>query len=55
MACELTARMQMLALDGPAWAWGPKWLRLSLFTCAVGLVRGAHSRAWPPPGPRLIS
>ena len=30
MACELTAWMAMLALDGPARAWEPKRLRLRL-------------------------
>jgi hypothetical protein len=30
MASELTARMAMLALDGPARAWEPKRLRLRL-------------------------
>jgi hypothetical protein len=34
MACELTAWMAMLALDGPAHAWEPKRLRLRLFSAA---------------------
>ena len=34
MACELTAWMAMLALDGPARACEPKRLRLRLFTAA---------------------
>ena len=40
MACELLARMAMLALDGPARAWEPKPLRLRLFTTAGRIVRG---------------
>jgi len=53
MACELTAWMQMLALDGPARAWEPKRLRLRLFTTAGRLVRSGRrtrlrlSAAWP--------
>ena len=52
MACELTAWMQMLALDGPARAWEPKRLRLRLFS-AAGLVRGGRrlrlrlAATWP--------
>ena len=43
MACELTAWMAMLALDGPARAWEPKRLRLRLFTAAAGrLARGGR-------------
>ena len=67
MACELTAWMAMLALDGPARAWEPKRLRLRLFTAAGRLARGAaaaaaarrhlalghpdHHRHHPPAGP----
>ena len=53
MACELTAWMQMLALDGPARRWEPKRLRLRLFTAAGRLVRGGRrlrlriSATWP--------
>jgi hypothetical protein len=53
MACELTAWMQMLALDGPARAWEPKRLRLRLFSAAGRLVRGGRrlrlrlAAAWP--------
>jgi hypothetical protein len=53
MACELTAWMAMLALDGPARAWEPKRLRLRLFTTAGRLVRGGRrlrlrlAAAWP--------
>ena len=53
MACELTAWMQMLALDGPARAWEPKRLRLRLFTAAGRIVRGGHrlrlrlAATWP--------
>ena len=53
MACELTAWMQMLALDGPARAWEPKRLRLRLFTAAGRLVRGGRrlrlrlAATWP--------
>ncbi len=53
MACELTAWMQMLALDGPARAWEPKRLRLRLFTAAGRLIRsGRRTRlrlaaSWP--------
>jgi hypothetical protein len=53
MACELTAWMQMLALDSPARAWEPKRLRLRLFSAAGRIVRGGHrvrlriAAAWP--------
>jgi hypothetical protein len=53
MACELTAWLQMLALDGPARAWEPKRLRLRLFTAAGRLVRGGRrlrlrlAATWP--------
>ena len=53
MASELTAWMQMLALDGPARAWEPKRLRLSLFSTAGRLVRGGRrlrlrlAATWP--------
>jgi hypothetical protein len=53
MACELTAWMQMLALEGPARAWEPKRLRLRLFSAAGRLVRGGRrlrvrlAAAWP--------
>ena len=53
MACELTAWMAMLALDGPARAWEPKRLRLRLFTTAGRLVRGGRrlrlrlAATWP--------
>ena len=43
MACELTAWMQMLALDGPARAWEPKRLRLRLLT-AAGRIASASRR-----------
>jgi hypothetical protein len=42
MASELTAWMQMLALDGPARAWEPKRLRLRLFSAAGRLIRGGR-------------
>jgi len=42
MACELTAWMTMLALDGPARAWEPKRLRLRLFRAAGRIVRGGR-------------
>jgi hypothetical protein len=42
MASELTAWMQMLALDGPARAWEPKRLRLRLFSAAGRIVRGGR-------------
>ena len=53
MASELTAWMQMLALDGTARAWEPKRLRLRLFSAAGRLVRGGRRNgcASPPPGP----
>ena len=41
MASELTAWMQMLALDGAARAWEPKRLRLRLFS-AAGQIGRAH-------------
>jgi hypothetical protein len=53
MACELTAWLQMLALDGPARAWEPKRLRLRLFAAAGRLVRGGRrlrlriAATWP--------
>jgi Transposase DDE domain group 1 len=53
MASELTAWMQMLALDGAARAWEPKRLRLRLFTAAGRLVRGGRrirlrlAATWP--------
>jgi hypothetical protein len=53
MACELTAWMQMLALDGPARAWEPKRLRLRLFSAAGRIVRGGRrlrlrlAATWP--------
>jgi hypothetical protein len=45
MACELTAWMAMLALDGPARAWEPKRLRLRLFSAGGRIVRGGR-RLW---------
>jgi hypothetical protein len=53
MASELTAWMQMLALDGPARAWEPKRLRLRLFASAGRLVRSGRrlqlrlAATWP--------
>jgi hypothetical protein len=53
MTCELTAWMQMLALDSPARAWETKRLQLRLFTAAGRLVRSARQRqlriaaTWP--------
>jgi hypothetical protein len=53
MASELTAWMQMLALDGPARAWEPKRLRLRLFSAAGRIVRGGRrlrlriAATWP--------
>jgi Transposase DDE domain group 1 len=53
MASELTAWMQMLALEGPARTWEPKRLRLRLFSAAGRLVRGGRrlrlrlSATWP--------
>jgi hypothetical protein len=53
MACELTAWMQMLALDSPARRWEPKRLRLRLFTAAGRIVHGGRrirlriAASWP--------
>jgi hypothetical protein len=52
MACELTAWMAMLALDGPARAWEPRRLRPRLLTAAGRIVRGRRLRprlaaTWP--------
>ena len=53
MASELTAWMQMLALEGPARAWEPKRLRLRLFATAGRLVRSGRrlrlrlAATWP--------
>jgi Transposase DDE domain group 1 len=53
MACELTAWMQMLALEPPARAWEPKRLRLRLFSAAGRIVRGGRrlrlriATTWP--------
>ena len=53
MASELTAWMQMLALDGPARAWEPKRLRLRLFSAAGRIVHGGRrlrlrlAMTWP--------
>jgi hypothetical protein len=53
MASELTAWMQMLALEGPARAWEPKRVRLRLFSAAGRLVRGGRrlrlrlAATWP--------
>jgi Transposase DDE domain group 1 len=53
MASELTAWMQMLALDGPARAWEPNRLRLRPFTTAGRVVRGGRrlrlrlAATWP--------
>ena len=53
MACELTAWMAMLALDGPARAWEPKRLRLRMFSAAGRMVRGGRrlrlrlAMTWP--------
>jgi len=53
MAGELTAWMQMLALDGPAQRWEPKRLRLRLFSAAGKLARGSRrlrlriAATWP--------
>jgi hypothetical protein len=53
MACELTAWMQMLALDGTARSWEPKRLRLRLFATAARLARGGRrlrlriAATWP--------
>lgn len=42
LASELTAWMQMLALDGPARRWEPKRLRLRIFSAAAQLVKGGR-------------
>ncbi|RCG16201.1 IS1380 family transposase [Sphaerisporangium album] len=43
LACELTAWMQMLAIDGhPARRWEPKRLRLRVFSAAGRLVQGGR-------------
>jgi hypothetical protein len=42
LAGELTAWMQMLALDGDARRWEPKRLRLRMFSAAGRLVRGSR-------------
>jgi hypothetical protein len=53
MACELTAWMQMLALDGTARGWEPKRLRLRLFSAAGRIVGGGRrlrlrlAATWP--------
>lgn len=54
MACELTAWMQMLALDGhPARRWEPKRLRLRVFSAAGRLAKGGRrlrlrlAHRWP--------
>ena len=53
MASELTAWMQMLALDGAARAWEPRRLRLRLFSAAGRLVRSGRrlrlrlAATWP--------
>jgi Transposase DDE domain group 1 len=53
LACELTAWMQMLALDGPARRWEPKRLRLRLFSAAGRLVSSGRrlrlrlAACWP--------
>lgn len=44
MASELTAWMQMLALDGAARAWEPKRPRARVFSAAGRLVRGGRRR-----------
>jgi hypothetical protein len=44
VASELTAWMQMLALDGPARTWEPKRLRLRLFTAAGRLTSGGRQQ-----------
>jgi DDE family transposase len=55
MACELTAWIQMLGLQGPARAWEPKRLRLRLFSAAGRLARGSRrlrlriAATWPSP------
>jgi Transposase DDE domain group 1 len=53
MTCELTAWMQLLALDGPARAWELKRLRFGLFCAAGRLIRGRRrlrlriAATWP--------
>ena len=53
MTSELTAWMQMLALDGTAAAGKPKRLRMCLFSAAGHLVRGGRrprlrlATTWP--------
>jgi hypothetical protein len=53
MASELTAWMQMLALDAAARAWEPKRLRLRLFSTAGRLIHGGRrlrlriAATWP--------
>ena len=53
MACELTAWMQMLTLQGPARRWEPRRLRLRLFSAAARIVRGGRrlririAASWP--------
>ena len=53
MACELTAWMQLLALEPPARGWEPKRLRLRLFSAAGRIVPGGRRRrlriaaTWP--------
>jgi Transposase DDE domain group 1 len=53
MACELTAWMQMLALDGTARRWEPKRLRLRLFSACGRLARSGRrlrlriAATWP--------
>ncbi|TQS20842.1 hypothetical protein FLW16_40360 [Microbispora sp. KK1-11] len=53
LACELLARMQMLALGGPARRYEPKRLRPHLFAIAARLVRGGRrlrlriAASWP--------
>jgi hypothetical protein len=52
LACELTAWMQMPALDGPARRWEPKRLCLRLFSAAGPMVRNGRLRlrlaaCWP--------
>ncbi len=53
LACELLARMAMLALTGATRRWEPKRLRLRLFSAAGRLVRGGrrHRCACQPAGP----
>jgi DDE family transposase len=53
LACELTAWMTMLALNGTARRWEPKRLRLRLYSAAGRIVRGGRrvrlkiSSRWP--------